>query len=726
MKMSRQDASTRAAERRDHEAQVAAVRLGRLLEPSRPLPPMPHQQGRVTDIVADLARRYDFEQRAVTIDSDARPLEQVIQSLTACQVRTRKVHMVERWWEINMPVLVVETSEGLANIIPGPLSAPVLHRIDEDPVLVTEDIAAGISRHAVEVIRPLHQTTVRLRDLLRISMVGMGRDLTYAVLASLGVGAISLAIPIATSVIFNEIVPSGNIARLYAVVLTLLALVGATGAFAYIRTFAFIRIMDATEMGTGGALIDRLLRLPIGKLRQWSGASIATRFLIWTRLQEATGRAINVGLISAILLILNAILMVVFIPVLGLVALLLGFMLLAVSWLIIRKEKSELFTELEESGPLYSVTLDLMRGWIPIRMSNGEVSAFGRWAQQYATYRAAFNRRWGTQILVDVLVVAALGAMTFSFILVAYFLPADSITSGSFLAFLAAFAQFSAGLIGTVITVRAFEAIGPALERIAPILQIEPEVGGAQEHPGVLSGGIEVRNLGFRYSDDLPWVLRNVSFSAEPGQFIAVVGTSGSGKSTLMRMLLGFDFPRRGLVMFDDSDLSGLDLAAVRKQFGVVLQSSLLLPGTIRDNIVVSSGPLPDTQIWQLLDRVEVGDSIRAMPSGLDTPVDENSTLVSGGQRQRILLARALANDPVILLLDEATSALDNLTQEAVTRNIAALGMTRIVIAHRLSTIRSADLILVLDQGEIVESGSYDQLINVGGLFSELVSRQEI
>jgi len=191
-------------------------------------------------------------------------------------------------------------------------------------------------------------------------------------------------------------------------------------------------------------------------------------------------------------------------------------------------------------------------------------------------------------------------------------------------------------------------------------------------------------------------------------------------------MLLGFDFPRRGLVMFDDSDLSGLDLAAVRKQFGVVLQSSLLLPGTIRDNIVVSSGPLPDTQIWQLLDRVEVGDSIRAMPSGLDTPVDENSTLVSGGQRQRILLARALANDPVILLLDEATSALDNLTQEAVTRNIAALGMTRIVIAHRLSTIRNADLILVLDQGEIVESGSYDQLINVGGLFSELVSRQEI
>ncbi len=726
MRNNRQDVSVRASARREHESQVAAVRLGRLLDAQKPLPSMPHQQGRVTDMVAVLAQRYGFEQRPVTIDPELPPLEQVIQSLTACQVRTRRVHMAERWWEINVPVLVVETSSGLANIIPGPLSAPVLHRIDQDPVVVTEKIASEISRHAVEVIRPLHQPKVKLRDLVRISMVGMSRDITYAALASLGVGAISLAIPIATNVIFNEIVPTGNTSRLYAVILTLLALVGATAAFAYIRTFAFIRIGDATEMATGGALVDRLLRLPIGKLRQWSGATLATRFLIWSRLQEATGRAINVGLISVILLVLNAILMVVFIPTLGFVAVVLGLMLLLVSWLIIRKESGELYIELEESGPLYSVTLDLLRGWVPIRMTDGEVSAFGRWAQHYANYRRAFNRRWGTQLLVDVLVVAALGAMTFSFVLVAYFMPTGSITSGSFLAFLSAFSQFSAGLIGTVITIRAFEAIGPALERIAPILDIEPEVGSAQEHPGVLSGTIEVRNLGFRYGEDLPWVLRNVNFSAEPGDFIAVVGTSGSGKSTLMRMLLGFDKAQRGLIMYDDYDLSGLDLAAVRRQFGVVLQSSLLLPGTIRDNVIVASGPLPDSKIWKILDRVDVGDSIRAMPSGLDTPVDENSTLISGGQRQRILLARALANDPVILLLDEATSALDNVTQETVTQNIAALGMTRIVIAHRLSTIRKADLILVLDRGEIVESGNYEELISANGLFSELVSRQEI
>jgi len=726
MKDHRQDASSRAAMRRDHEAQVAAVRLGRLLDERKPLPPMPHQEGRVTDIVADLAQRCEFEQRPVTIDAAQPALDQVIQALTACQVRTRRVLLNERWWESNTPVLVVETSQGLATIIPGPLAAPVLYRREEDPIKVTEKMAADISRHAVEVIRPLNQAKVRLRDLVRISMFGMKRDLVYAILATLGVGAISLALPIATNVIFNEIVPTGNTSRLYAVVLTLLALVGATGAFAYIRTYAFIRIGDSTEISTGGALIDRLLRLPIGKLRQWSGGTLATRFLIWSRLQEATAQAINVGLISLILLVLNAILMVVFIPTLGIVAVIFGLLLLGGAWLIIRREKAALFIELEEHGPLYAVTLDLMRGWIPIRMSDGEVSAFGRWAQHYAIYRRAFNRRWGTQMLVDVLVVAALGAMTFSFVLLAYFLPSGSITSGSFLAFLAAFAQFSAGLVGTIITIRAFEAIGPALQRIAPILEIEPEVGSAQEHPGVLSGKVEVRNLGFRYSDDLPWVLRNVTFSAEPGSFIAVVGTSGSGKSTLMRMLLGFDKPRQGLVMYDDSDLSGLDLAAVRRQFGVVLQSSLLLPGTIRDNVTVSSGPLPDSKIWQLLDRVEVGDSIRAMSSGLDTPVDENSTLISGGQRQRILLARALANDPVILLLDEATSALDNLTQEAVTRNIAILGMTRIVIAHRLSTIRNADLILVLNQGEIIESGNYDELISSNGLFSELVARQEI
>ena len=207
---------------------------------------------------------------------------------------------------------------------------------------------------------------------------------------------------------------------------------------------------------------------------------------------------------------------------------------------------------------------------------------------------------------------------------------------------------------------------------------------------------------------------------------MAIVGTSGSGKSTLLRLLLGFENPQSGIVAFDGQDFAALNRSAVRRQCGVVLQSSLLLAGTIRENVTVASGPIPDERIWELLDQVHLGDTVREMAAGLNTWIDENATLISGGQRQRLLLARALAHNPKYLFLDEATSALDNITQEAITQGIAALDITRIVIAHRLSTIKQADQIIVLDAGQMVEQGTFDELSNSGGIFAELISRQEL
>ena len=149
-------------------------------------------------------------------------------------------------------------------------------------------------------------------------------------------------------------------------------------------------------------------------------------------------------------------------------------------------------------------------------------------------------------------------------------------------------------------------------------------------------------------------------------------------------------------------------------------------PGTLRDNLTVSSGPLPEARLWELLEQVSLSDWVASLPLGLDTTVDEGSTILSGGQRQRLLLARAIAGNPVVLFLDEATSALDNITQASVTATIASLGMTRVVIAHRLSTVQDVDRIAVLDQGRIVESGTYTDLISAGGIFAELVRRQEL
>jgi ABC-type bacteriocin/lantibiotic exporter with double-glycine peptidase domain len=321
---------------------------------------------------------------------------------------------------------------------------------------------------------------------------------------------------------------------------------------------------------------------------------------------------------------------------------------------------------------------------------------------------------------------AVIGLALALVVIVSYALPTGSVDSATFLAFVSAYGIFTAGLAGIADSIRAAVRIIPEIERVAPLLALETESGQQREDPGAITGRIDVRRISFRYADDLPWILRDITFTVPAGSSVAIVGTSGSGKSSLLRLLLGFESPRSGTILYDEADLDALDLTLLRRQFGVVLQSSLLLPGTLRDNLTVSSGPLQDARLWDVLEQVSLADWVAALPLGLDTSVDEGSTILSGGQRQRLLLGRAIAGNPVVLFLDEATSALDNVTQAAVTSTISRLGMTRVVIAHRLSTVQDVDQIIVLDQGRIAESGDYASLMAAKGIFAELVTRQEL
>jgi ABC-type bacteriocin/lantibiotic exporter with double-glycine peptidase domain len=224
----------------------------------------------------------------------------------------------------------------------------------------------------------------------------------------------------------------------------------------------------------------------------------------------------------------------------------------------------------------------------------------------------------------------------------------------------------------------------------------------------------------------MPPVLDGLSLKIRPGQYVAIVGRTGCGKSTLMRILLGLETPDKGAIYYDRQDISKIDLKSLRRKIGVVMQNGKLFSGDIYSNIVISAPQLTVDDAWEAAEIAGIADDIRKMPMGMNTIISESGREISGGQRQRIMIARAIAPKPRILMFDEATSALDNITQKKVSQALDSLKCTRIVIAHRLSTIMQCDRILVLDNGKIIEDGSYDELIAQKGFFAELIERQQL
>ncbi|HSH46686.1 MAG TPA: ATP-binding cassette domain-containing protein, partial [Longimicrobiales bacterium] len=406
----------------------------------------------------------------------------------------------------------------------------------------------------------------------------------------------------------------------------------------------------------------------------------------------------------------------------GVMALALG----ATAYFVFRSVRRQR-AEQEVAGRLSGFTVQLIGAIPKIRVAAAEDRAFAQWARRFReqkeiAWRASVNDN-ALQVFNTILPVTAslllfwyAGWMTLEG-------KEYALSPGTFVAFNAAFGTFFGAVVSLSNTLVTALVAVPMMERARPILRAVPETSGDRTDPGELSGRIEMSRVTFRYQEDGPTILDDVSFRAEPGEFIAFVGPSGSGKSTCLRMLLGFETPESGAIYFDGQDLETLDLGAVRSQVGVVLQSSKLSQGNIFDNIVGSS-PLSMDQAWEAAEAAGFAQDIEAMPMQMHTVVAEGGSTLSGGQRQRLLIARALARKPRIIFFDEATSALDNRTQETVSRSLEETNATRVVIAHRLSTIRNADRIYVMKDGRVVQSGGFEELQEQDGLFRDLVARQ--
>jgi ATP-binding cassette subfamily B protein len=260
-----------------------------------------------------------------------------------------------------------------------------------------------------------------------------------------------------------------------------------------------------------------------------------------------------------------------------------------------------------------------------------------------------------------------------------------------------------------------------SFRRINTLKNTQPKIKNGDIESNGINEKIQLKKVNFAYVEDFP-VLNDVSLSIQKGSTTAIVGSTGSGKSTLIKLLLRLYDVDSGQIMFDDADIKDLEVHSLRKNIGLVSQDIFLFEGTVFDNIAYGNLDATEEEIWQAAKLSESDEFINLLPNKKETVVGERGQKLSGGQRQRISIARAILKNPEILILDEATSAVDNETEAAIQRSLDTLkdGRTVVAIAHRLSTIRNADIIYVLEKGEIVESGTHDELVNLKKVYANL------
>lgn len=542
-------------------------------------------------------------------------------------------------------------------------------------------------------------------------------------LALLG-GLAGLALPVATGAMFSYAIPSGDLS-LALILLGLFALASLAGAVLFFaRNLLVIGVRDAADNRMASGIMARMLWLPANFFRQRSQGDLLNRAMSAEEARTTVDDGVPSLVLTSAFGAVNLLFLLAVDVRLGLwMTLLIGIIVL-ISVRSQVKARASLGARLQAASDADAMLLSLVQSIEPIRSRGAEGRALLTLSQLHARSLAALNTRLRLKARGDLAVVYA--SPLVSFVLVAEVIAAGGrLGADQFMAVFAATLQLTLATVVFSSNIVTLWELGPVLARALPIAEAPLERPGLRRAPGVLQGEITLTDVVFGYDPEAPPLLEGLSLRIEAGEFVAIVGSSGSGKSTLLRLILGFEQPQSGVVAYDGKDLADLDVAAVRRQLGTVLQSSQPFGATFRDSV---AGPLQlsDEEIWSVLEQSGLAQEVRSREGGLDAPISIGGAALSGGQRQRLMIARALASRPRIMLLDEATSALDNVTQEIVMRSILGLDVTRVAIAHRLTTVEKADRVVVMDKGRIVEQGPPAELLRSGGHFAALAARQEL
>ncbi len=538
-----------------------------------------------------------------------------------------------------------------------------------------------------------------------------------------------LATPALTEVIVDQVIPLSRIELLPLLVSGFLVLLLTQLVVTLLRECALVYLRTHSDIQITTSFFEHLLTLPEHFFQQRASGDILTRVESHTAIRDI----VSTQLVSTLL---DSSLATVYLIILFSLSRLFGILVLAIAvpqiiLLLVTARTTRILAsrELMAIGKSQGYVTEILTGITTLKAAGAEKRAFLHWSKLFSEQLTISVRQSYLLAIINTLLT---GLRMLSPLLLLWLGASEvlhgTMQVGTMLALNSLGVTCLDPLMSLVLSGQQLQVVQSHLDRITDVLDAEPEQDPQNtQHPPRLTGQITLQQVNFQYdpmNSQAPTILKDITLHIEPGQKVAIVGKTGSGKSTLGKLLLGLYLPTTGEIFYDGIPLHNLNYQEVRAQFGVVMQDANIFSGTIQQNITFNNPAISKEDMIVAAQTAAFHDDITHMPMGYETFVAEGGTAISGGQRQRLAIARGLAHKPAILLLDEATSALDVETERIVEQNLNTLSCTQIIIAHRLSTIRNADLILVLDDGYIVESGSHQQLLGQHGYYARLIQHQ--
>ena len=676
--------------------------------------------------IDDILKYYHF--KSAEIPKSIKTHEaQLDYSMRPHGIMKRQIILEEKWWkDAYGPILAYTKEDGSpAAILPDKLYGYYyLDRNTGKKVRIDSKTAELFEREAYCFYKPFPQKKLGIPDLMLYmkNCLGMS-DAVMILLSTLAITGVGMLMPRITKALTGPVIASGSTRILVSIAIFMLCTVVSSQLVSSIHSLLTSRIQTKADLNVQAAMMMRVMSLPANFFRRYSAGELTSRSQSVNSLCQLILSTFVMTSLSSLTSLLYITQIFSFAPSLvvpSLLIIIITVVFTTISSLVqIRISKQQMEHSARESGMTYA----MISGVQKIKLSGAEKRFFSRWLNLYSD---GAELVYAPPAFIKLNGVITTAITLVSNIVLYYLAVKSSVDQSSYFAFTASYGAVMGAFSSLAGMALSVGRIKPILEMAEPFLKNEPETSDNKEIVTKLSGGVELNNVYFRYSENSPYIVNDLSLKIRAGEYVAIVGKTGCGKSTLMRLLLGFEKPEKGAVFYDGKDLNRLDLCSLRRNIGSVIQSGGLFQGDISSNIIISAPHLTLDDAWEAAEIAGIADDIRAMPMGMQTLISEGQGGISGGQKQRLMIARAVAPKPKILMFDEATSALDNKTQKQVSEALDSMGCTRIVIAHRLSTIRHCDRILVLDGGKITEEGSYDELIAQNGYFAELVERQRL